>query len=336
MMKMAGKASIPLVLFTSLVCLSACGEDFVPESLLEKSRILAVVAEPIAPGFDDEVSLQPVLHIPEGGKVISESWTFCPITIGSNFGFACVAEECVTEVTAPVSPLASVFAKPGPLLIDCVTNVLANMEGVAGKTEAEEGTLPDSEEIPEMVETVFRYTVVVEEEQDDGSVITVERKALTRVNLHFEEPPINRNPEFESITIDGVELNLSEGETGLTLEGAKDLVEKCEFGSCQDKVREYSIVLKVKESSLDTYFNEAYDKDEIEETKVFWYVTAGRVEQEEEDNLEIEGAWSFSKLSEKQQEALDGGSLEAWLYVVLRDGEGGQASYGPFIFLVEP
>jgi hypothetical protein len=336
MMKMIHKAIMTLVLFTSLASLSACGEDFVPESLLDNTRILAVVTEPIAPGFDDEVSLQPVLHIPEGGKVISESWSFCPITVGSNFGFACVDEGCVSELEGSENPLGSVSAKPGPLLLTCLTDVLANLEGFEGKKEAEEGISPDSEEIPEMLETVFRYTVVVEEEQADGSVTTVERKALTRVNLHFEEPPVNRNPEFESITIDGLELDLSEEDTGLSLKGAKDRVEKCKYGQCDDVIREYSVILKVKESSLDTYFNQAYDKDEIEETEVFWFVTAGRVVQEEKNNLEVEGVWSFTKLSGEQQSDLDGGSLEAWLYAVLRDGEGGQASYGPFKFTVEP
>ena len=333
MIKMIYRASTSFILLALLISQTACGEDFIPEALLDKSRILAVVTEPIEPSFDQDISLTPVLHVPAGGTVVSESWTFCPITIGPNFGFACVDEGCNFPIEPAASPLGVVTAKPGTLLLDCVTNVLANLDSADEGAVATEGGQDD---IPDVVETVFRYTVVVEEEQEDGSVATVERKALTRVDLHIKEPPVNRNPEFESITIDDIEVNLNETDTGITLKGAKDKVEKCEFGSCKMVLREYSVFLKVKESSLDTYFNEVYDKDEVEETEVFWYVTAGRVQQEEENNLEVEGAWSFKKLSEEQQAQLDAGSLEAWLYVVLRDGEGGQASYGPFTFNVEP
>jgi len=317
------------------VSLSACGEDFLPESLLSESRILAVVAEPIEPGLEDSVSLTPVLHLPEGATLLSETWTFCPITLGSNFGFQCVVEECETVVTAAETVFGSVSESPGARLIDCAFNHLVG-DGTKGKTSEEEGSLEENKDaFPPMVETVFRYRAVIEETLADGSVKEVTRKSLTRIKLHHEEPPENQNPAIESIEVDEITLNLEESETGIVLSGATEKLEVCDQEGCSEKPRQFPFKIKVLELSLDSYFNEIDDTEKTEEPKMKFYVTAGRFDAED-SGLVVEGNWSFKALTEEQEQSLLAGSLEVSLYVVVRDGKGGMGSYGPFKFTVEP
>ena len=63
--------------------------------------------------------------------------------------------------------------------------------------------------------------------------------------------------------------------------------------------------------------------------------SAGRFEADD-SGLVVEGDWTFRSLTEEQEQTLMAGSLEALLYVVVRDGQGGTSAYGPYKFTVEP
>jgi len=69
----------------------SCGDDFVKQSLITYSRVLAIKAEPpeVAPSGTIEVSA----FTAEISPIVKYQWTGCPLTKGPYEGFACVAPE---------------------------------------------------------------------------------------------------------------------------------------------------------------------------------------------------------------------------------------------------
>jgi hypothetical protein len=145
-----------------LLLAAGCGADFTPASVLFDLRVLAVRATPLEVGLAESVTLDAVRVPPPGATIAEERWTFCPFSVGSTAGYSCAAPACEVELAPSGAPSAHVSApvtaSPGALALDCVALLSGS------------GTLPS--EVPERVDTVFRYVVRA---SDGSSRETVQR-----------------------------------------------------------------------------------------------------------------------------------------------------------------
>jgi hypothetical protein len=171
----------------ALAALAACSEDLDPRSRLTDARILAVVADPVEIGLDEDVTLAPALWLPPGDAVSSHAWRFCPFTLGAARGYACAVPECELPLAARED--GSVTASPRALAEGCLAALGgAPREGIPA-------------ELPQRLELAFRYRV----ETTAGTA----REAIALVPLFAGAPPEPRNvaPSIVAVEIGGVALS---------------------------------------------------------------------------------------------------------------------------------
>jgi hypothetical protein len=165
------------------LALAGCGEDFQERSQLRDLRVLALVAEPLEVGPGEAVTIRPVVHVPPGAAVATQSWSFCPFTAGATASYACAVPEC--EVPVAAGEGGAVTADPLALASEC----LARLAG---------GAPPPGipAELPDRVETVFRYRV-----EAGGDA----REAIARIPFHPRGAPAERNapPVLAGVEIAG-------------------------------------------------------------------------------------------------------------------------------------
>lgn len=175
----------PLAALAALL-LAACGPEFVPGSVLDDLRVLAVAPDrpDAAPG--EKVTVRALTYVPPG-ETVTETWTFCPLTAGPSSGYRCVVPQC--ELPADPEAGGAVSATPSARALDCLASLGGQLPGDAGAG----GALPPS------IETVFRYTA--------RSASGQERTAVARVPLYTsaEAVPAVRNaaPVIEAVRIGG-------------------------------------------------------------------------------------------------------------------------------------
>lgn len=167
-----------------LLCAAGCAEDFLPRSALFDLRVLAVEASPLEVGPDESVTLRAVRVAP-GQTIVSESWSFCPFSIG-----ATAAYECAVPCEVPLDPSGPapdawssppVTEIPGDRVLECL------------------GASAFPADFPERLEVLFRYVAVAR--SPDGSTVT--REAVQRLPLHVRGVTFERN---RPPRIDAVEL----------------------------------------------------------------------------------------------------------------------------------
>ncbi len=251
----------------ALLLLPACGEDLDPVTFLQEPRVLAILADPIEAGPGEEVTLEPVLYVPDGAKVASTKWRFCPMTFGPMAAYACLVPSPPCLVDLPAKADGSVKANPSTLALGC----LAHASSLTGL----EVGAPES--VPDEVETVFFLTV----ELDDGRV----RESVMRVPLHTApiEGPRNRHPEV-SLLIEG--RAPAPGDSFHVFAEGDDL--------------ELKVV--VDPDSLDSYVD-IIGRDRVEEPIVSFFADAGFFDKERDDGTEVENTWRFSDFGTDRSEA---------------------------------
>jgi hypothetical protein len=155
------------------------------------------------------------------------------------------------------------------------------------------GTSTGAPQLPEKVEMLFRLTVAG-------------RTTLVRVPYYPKGVPSPRNtaPRIAEVTLGGV--------AGSTTTPAVPLAKDAKL----------DVVVRADPSSLDSYVDEA-DRARTEEPIVSYYTTAGRFENDRADGLDATGTLEAIELLPAD--------TAATVYVVLRDGRGGQVVRGPFV-----
>ena len=261
----APRGALAVAAATALA-LGACSNDFDPPSYLNGLRVLAVLAEPLEAGPGEQVTMQPVLHVPAGQTVSALAWTYCPLALDATRGFACVAPEC--EVALAADPdTGAVTVEPFAAVEACAATL------AAGGVGAVPAVLPDR------VDVVFRLHV----ETSAGEA----RDALERFPLWLAGPPPERNqaPIIAAVTADGVDPDADGAWPGVAA-GA-----------------EVAVRVTIDPASLDT-FTDVDGSSRAEEAVVSLYATAGRFAADRGIGSDATVAWKAEELLPGETEAL--------------------------------
>lgn len=297
----------PLAL--TLLALVACQPGFDPTTLVNKPRVLGVVATP-APElpFGQAVTLEAVLAFEE--QITDIQWLACPFSLGAMAAFECTTEEIPigagdTVATYTAMDPALMIAMAGDELPDfgemvgflrqtleqgdtCEEAVIEAYDACTGEAAAcgqqgWEGLVTCMK--AEGMETSIHLALTLE----DGAVIHAYKRVLFRDFPEDVTP--NQNPSFASITIG--DDTLTGGET-ITREPEEKL----------------EIVPALAEDAVETYSNA--DGEEEEEIVYFsWFAT--------------DGDWDRSRtIAETPENELTLPKIESWteplvVWVMLRD-----------------
>jgi hypothetical protein len=266
----------------TVLALAACGEDFQERSQLRDLRILALVAAPLEVGPGETVAIRPVVDVPGGAPIAAESWTFCPFTLGASASFACVDPAC--EVPVAAAPDGSITADPLALARAC----LARFAGGAPPAGV-------PAELPERVETVFRYRV-----EAAGDV----REAIARIPFHPRGAPGERNlpPEILGVEIGGLPVTAGAGAAPVA-EGAT-----------------VEVRVLLDPASAQPYVDES-GRRVTESLIVSFYASAGEWDADRADGPDARRGLEVKDL---------GGAPSVEVWAVARDLRGGEAVAGPF------
>lgn len=288
-----------------LLLAAGCGTDFTPRSVVFDARVLAVVADPLEVGPSDPVTLTAFRVGAPGGTIVSETWSFCPFSAGSQTGYACAVPECETTLSsaqAPAVPLvpaygpsASITATPGALALACLAALSGSGTPPAGGTGA----------LPEKVEVLFRYTVTA----SDGS----SRESVQRLPLYPAGAPADRNlpPSIDSVAI---------GRTVVWAGGAATGAVPPALATGVDQ----EVLVDV--SGAQTYVEGG--RTLTEQLVVSFYTTAGR--------FDFDFANGPAASVTLKRESVAAGTVEAQVWAVARDLRGGETVVGPFAVPVHP
>ena len=281
---------------------TGCGKDFDPATLLTTPRVLAMVMDPVEVNLGEDLTVTRTLFLPEEEAVSKETWSFCPITIGAYASYECLIPECEIELT-PAQDGASVTFNTLTESIPCFEALANAGEELGGKNEEPSDPTAQSEEIPKSLEMVVRYQA----ELESGTT----RSAIARVLVHTEEPPEleNTNPKFERVempldseaAIDGATIEHKQGE-------------------------ELSIKVTLDPDFVDDFLNN-FDETTSEDPYISFFTTAGTFKSERLVGLEVENTWTPDK-----EVVVD----SAVIWMIARDGRGGQAVAGPFTVNLAP
>ena len=187
----------PLAVSLAAVLLisAGCTNDFSPQSDLLGLRVLALVADPLelAPGAS--VTVRPHDHVPAGSAVVSQRWTFCPVSAGSVAAYACAVPQCEVELAAAAD--GSITANPTELVAACL--------GFTG------GSIPPS--VPDQLLTVFRYRVATDQAET--------RDAVLQIPQWTRQPPPDPNlpPVILGVEIGGIPAQVGVPTPPLAVDG---------------------------------------------------------------------------------------------------------------------
>ncbi len=281
------------LLAAAALAAAGCASDFPPASFLDDLRVLAIVASPldVAPG--QAVTLAPTVHVPTGSAIDGQEWTFCPLSVGSVSGYACAAPACETTLaTAASGPPIPVTANPTDLALACLAG--------AGGAGPAPGTLP------EVVETVFRYTVTAGGQR---------RVAVQLVPLWTRGPPPDPTlpPAVQRVEIGGVAVHpasVPPAQPPPLLPGGL-----------------LPVRVVVDPSSVQTYLDGA-GVLRTETVTVSYFSTAGRLSSDRATGVDV--AVDLEGIE------LRPGEVEGRVWVVVRDLRGGQEPLGPFAVPIQP
>jgi len=262
--------SKPVRIIATILLASAlfagCGNNFYPASYLDDLRVLALVANPLEAGPEDEVDIEPFVYLPEGASLSAQAWSFCPFSLGPTNSYQCAAAECEAQLDTQAD--GSTRAEPGRLALQCAAQLLGTPGAPPG--------LP--EEMPDKLDVYFRYQAAA----DNGT----QREAVMRLPLWLEQVPgeINRPPVFASVQLDGRDMQ--------PLEEIDPLAE--------DDTVELRVL--IEPSSLDDYQDEA-GRLLTEEPIISFYTTAGRFEFDRGAGVEVVVEWEAKELENGQERA---------------------------------
>jgi len=279
----------------ALAPLAACSPEFQPVVYLDDLRVLAIPFDPVEIGPEESITLSPVVYVPEGEAIVTQSWSFCPFSLGPQAAYECAVPQC--EITLEPEPDGSITTSPGLLALECLDRVGQDLDG----------SLPGPiGEIPERLEVYFRYTV------EDSSGLVREAVARPAVWPLGVPEPRNRNPVIAGVEVDGELL-----EAGVALEPR-----------AEGEVAEVRV--RVDEASLDRYVDPS-GAERTEEPIWSFFSTAGRFEYHRLAGNEVSQSWKARSLRPEEHEAelyvvlrdLRGGQAVAGPFVIPIEREGG-------------
>ena len=271
--------------------------DLSPTWLVDRTRVLAVVAEPpeIRPGqqaFFTALLATPTEEMPEDAGV-TKVWFACPVGDAGN-GFGCVVDfEGLDVENADIDSLIElgfIGVKPGlPPAYTAPVGLLEELpepERIEGRyVNVQVVALPDSLDgdastgAPEVdfndVEVAYKRLVVSE--------------AITP----------NQNPSMRAFTVEGVEVP------------ASSVIEV-------DAEQSYDLGVLLPDGAREAYIfinSQGVEEERIEEPYVAWYATGGEMTEEVTLYPYLEATWVAPA---------ERGASGTW-YAVLRDRRGGQA-----------
>lgn len=289
-------------ILVGLTVLCGCGDTFQPRNSLQEVRVLTIEAIPLEVGLDETVTVKPVVHLPEGRSIASYRWHYCPINAGAVAGYRCANPACDVDIESPAYD-AEITVAPSDALFACIGE-LFNAGAASG---GDGGNEMNSDDITRL-DTALFYELT----DDEGRVF----RHFKAIPLWKEKPAeINRAPVILDVAIDDVSV--------------WDGVEAT-------AIREVEIAVRVTmdPESVDSFTDtrgEVVDEDII----VSFFATSGAFEADRKDGLDVTNTLTFSA-GEMEKEpwepplalASDVTSLD--IYVVARDGRGGQTAVGPY------
>ena len=292
--------------------LAGCSNDFAPRSVLQDLRVLAIQATPLdlqpitgAAGqvpVIEPIALAAVEYIPASVTVdpADRHWSFCPFSIGSTVGYACIDPRCEIPL-APSRPDGSAVAvsDPGALLAAC----LATVGGSGGDNGVSAG-------IPDVIDFIFRYQVTGLDQAGNPS----SREVIEPVPFYLRGVPLPRNlpPEFDAsagVSIGGRRFDVTPYgqpvDTGLVLEPGSEL----------------DIATPLTPDSAQPYLDDL-GQVQTETLIVSYYTTNGRFDYDRANGPD-------ARVTLKYESVLAG--VPASIYAVARDLRGGQTVIGPYL-----
>jgi hypothetical protein len=310
---------LPLLAALSLAA-AGCADTFVPASVIEDRRVLALVAEP--PELDASVpgaavtvravEAQPIDEpAPPAGTSLARRWSFCPFSTGASTGYACAVPQCERPLVPDAAGAVTVV--PAAELQAC----LAIMGG-ALPPDLTGGALPA------LLEVLVRYRLVEVTAAAPTPREVVLREAVQRIPVWTQpRAGLNLNPAFvraAPVTVDGVAAipcdpaDLAACTAAGTLSGAAPL----------------TVAATIDIFSIQDYL--VGDRLTPETFSLSFFTTAGRFDFERADATRTQPTGSV----QLKHDQVAAGTTEALLWVVLRDLRGGQAVAGPFLLGVQP
>ncbi len=272
---------------------TGCAGDLPPRSLLQDLRVLALLARPLEAGPGDTVNVSAYRLPPPGATLASETWSFCPFTVGATASDACAVAAC--EVPLAPAPDGSVSADPGAQAADCLAKY--------GVVAAPGSPLPA--QVPDQLQTLFRYVVTA----SDGS----SREAVLRIPFYPRGAPSPRNqpPIVTSIAIGGQTMSLA---TPPAAPGAQS--------APIAKGGQIQIAVTLDPSSVKQY-QDSSGRTVSEQLFVSFYTTDGRFDYDRGIGLDESVNLKDDKVANR--------STPASVYVVAHDDRGGAAVFGPYV-----
>lgn len=292
------------VILAGLGLLCGCGDTFQPRNSLQEVRVLAIEASPLEVGLNETVTVKPVVHLPEGRTVASYRWHYCPINSGAVAGYQCASAACDVDIESP-SYDAEVTVAPSDALFACIGELLN--ESAASEAAGDDENSMNADDITRL-DTALFYELT----DDEGRVF----RHVKAIPLWKEKPAeINRAPVILDVAIDDVSVVA---------------------GASTSAVREADIAVTVTmdPESVDSFTDtrgDVVDEDFI----ISFFATAGGFDADRKDGLDVTNTLTFSadEMAPEPWEpplALTDDVTSLDIYVVVRDGRGGQTAAGPY------
>jgi hypothetical protein len=304
--------------------LAGCSQDFVPGSVIENRRVLALIADP--PELDGTqpgaaatvraVEAQPLDQAdPPAGTALERRWSLCPFSLGARAGYACALPQCEVPLVPDAGGAVTVRQTD---LVALVTTCL-QAPGTVPPPGLGDGTFPAVSEV------LVRYRLV-EVTPAAAAPEVLLREAVQRIPVWTQPPtrPLNSPPAFAApaVTVDGVAALPCADPTAAG-------VAACPKAGTLTPLAPLSVVARVDPATIEDY--PAGERIATEAFNLTFFTTAGRFDYEAASASRDQPAGGVLL----EPEAVPPGTADALLWVVLRDLRGGEAVAGPFRIGVE-
>ena len=272
---------------------AACSGDLPPRSVLQDLRVLALLATPLEAGPSDSVSVRAVTFVPGGGTTsasLTETWSFCPFTIGATASDLCAVPQCETPLT-PVN--GAVTENPGTRAQDCLTRFRSAGAVLPAGLPAQ---------VPPRLEVLFRYVASAPGFES--------REAVLRVPLYPGGVPAapNAAPKVTALAFGGEALDPGlpppTGSVGTVPKGG------------QLEVRVVLDPLSVQQ------YQDSSGRTVSEQLFVSFYTTDGRFDFDRGVGLDENVNLKDDKVANR--------AVPANVYAVAHDDRGGATVLGPY------
>jgi len=292
----ASVASLCALLLSS-IAVGGC-DDTRPYNTLDKTRLLAVRADLPDLGSGQTATIDALVYSPDPEAEFTYQWSWCPWTMGSNFGFEClITQDDLDEIGLPLMPLdlgtgpTASFPYPDP------------PELVQGLCESFLDGIPPAsrKNFPDCTE---RMPITIAMTVSDGQT---EISAVKEIDLIVDP---NLDPNVNPVLID------------LGAERKGDAFEFVD-GTAFEAGKAYDLQLAIEDGSAQLYPGEDYkgDPDERSELLGFtWFYTKGSLDRGHTGMVDLgtglpkalKNIWTTPKKAQN-----------ADFIIVVRDGRGG-------------